>query len=81
LLPHIYNKIDMQSKRFRLVVIMMALNFITFWLGIWQSVDLTALGTGLAMINAPVYGYILGETIRPSGQKKKDQEPTGEPVV
>ena len=34
-----------------------------------MKTDLASLGTGLALLNAPLYGYLFGETVRPSGKK------------
>lgn len=58
-----------QSKRFVLTVVFSALNFAIFGVGMFLKTDLTALGTGLSLINAPLYAYILGQTIRKSEPK------------
>ena len=56
----------------------MVTNFLLFGLGIILKSDLAALGAGLALINAPLYGYIFGETIRPSNKvKDKKQQLNG----
>ena len=64
----------MKSKRLMIAVAMLILNFIIFGVGMYLNKDLTALGTGLALINAPLYGYLFSETTRPSGMAKKSQE-------
>lgn len=55
-----------KHKRLKFAIYTMIANFIIFGLGIFMGTDLAALGTGLALINAPAYSYIFGETIRPS---------------
>jgi hypothetical protein len=32
----------------------------------FNDTDLSDLGTGLALLNAPLYAYIIGQSIRPS---------------
>lgn len=66
-----------KSKRLRVTLIALTCNFILFGLGIYMGADLTALGAGLAMLNAPLYGYLWGETSRPSGLKYKDYQEIG----
>lgn len=61
------------SKRFKITIIILFLNFITFWFGIYTGVDLTALGSGLSLINLPLLPYIWGETSRPSDNPPKDK--------
>lgn len=55
-----------RTKRFRVAVSALGINFAIFILGIFKGVDLSELGVGLAALNAPIYMYILGETYRPS---------------
>jgi len=69
----------MKSKRMRSMSICLIANFGIFLFGIWKGVDLTALGTGLAALNAPLYMYQWGETTRPSGTMKKDTIQTTQP--
>ena len=59
-----------RSKRLWIVAGALFLNFATVWFGIHKGVDLTALGTCLAMINAPLYVYVFGESWRPSKPKQ-----------
>ncbi len=54
------------SKRFKFSVLAALGNFILFGIGLYLKVDLISLGTGLSLINTPIYAYIFGETIRKS---------------
>jgi len=49
-----------------MTIVFLMLNFILFAVGMYFKVDLTSLGTGLSLVNAPLYVYILGETFRKS---------------
>lgn len=53
-------------KRLKSAWVVLGLNMGLFALGIYNSADLMSLGTGLALMNAPVLVYILGESFRPS---------------
>lgn len=64
----------LQSKRFRITMCVLVANFILFGIGIFKGTDLISIGTGLAMLNTPLYGYLWGETNRPSGLKKDGHE-------
>ena len=55
-----------QSKRLRFSVAVIIANFLIFGFGIYHGTDLGDLGVGLAMINSPLYAYILGDTYRAS---------------
>lgn len=57
------------SKRLMITTGILVLNFLTYWFGMHKGVDLTALGTGLALINAPVLPYLGAESFRPSLSK------------
>ncbi len=59
------------SKRLGSSTAVLAANFAIFVYGIHTGADLQALGTGLAMLNAPLYMYLWGETSRPSGGNGK----------
>lgn len=52
----------------------MACNYALFYLGIRHGIDLVALGAGLLTVNGPVIGYVINETVRPSGAISKGQE-------
>lgn len=54
------------QKRLKSAWIVLGLNMTLFGLGIIKGAGLTDLGAGLAMVNAPVLIYILGESFRPS---------------
>jgi hypothetical protein len=56
----------MKSKRLKLTLGCLMINFMIVSFGIIQLADLMALGTCLAMINAPLYAYVFAETIRKS---------------
>jgi len=56
----------MHSKRLRITIAGLVVNFITVWVGIYHGVDLNALGVCLSLINAPLYVYVMGDTIRKS---------------
>jgi hypothetical protein len=45
------------------------INAIIFCFGIYSDTDLTALGAGLSMLNAPILVYVLGDSYRPSEKK------------
>jgi threonine/homoserine efflux transporter RhtA len=55
-----------RSKRFRFSVWVIVANFAIGMFGIWQGADLNALGVFLALSNAPLYAYVLGDTFRAS---------------
>jgi hypothetical protein len=55
-----------KSKRFKAAGVVTGLNFATFWLAMYLETDLSAAGTGLALINAPLLGYLMAETKRAS---------------
>ena len=59
-----------KSKRFWFAVSAFVVNTILFAVGMATNTDLIALGTGMTMLNAPVYAYILGESLRKSRQEK-----------
>lgn len=55
-----------KSKRLRFSVWVIVANFLIGILGIFQGADLQALGIFLAMSNAPLYAYVLGDSFRAS---------------
>ena len=67
-----------KSKRFRLTILVLAMNFAIFVYGIYKGADLSSLGTGLSLLNAPLYAYILGESYRPSKSKPSEES---DPIV
>jgi hypothetical protein len=56
----------MRSKRLKITIICLVVNFMMVMMGIAHQADLTALGTCIALINTPLYAYIFGETVRKS---------------
>ena len=60
------------STRFWFAVLAFIVNTIVFIFGISKGIDPTALGTGLALMNTPVYGYIFGRTVRGQTTEKTD---------
>lgn len=55
-----------KSKRLRFAIWVIVVNFLMGGFGIYHGADLQALGMFLALSNAPLYVYILGDTNRPS---------------
>ena len=55
-----------KSKRIRFSVWVIVANFAIGVLGILKGADLQALGVFLALSNAPLYAYVLGDSFRPS---------------
>ena len=55
--------------RLKMCAAAFVINSIIFSIGIYKESDLTALGAGLSMLNAPILVYVLGDTIRPSTKK------------
>ncbi len=61
------NKVVCPSKRFRATVLFLVLNFATFWGAMYDGyTDLISMATALAVLNAPLYGYLFAETYRAS---------------
>lgn len=65
----------MKSKRFWAFLFALAGNFWLFHVGINVGTDFISLGTGLALVNAPLIAYIAGESYRPSGTMQQDLKP------
>jgi len=55
-----------QSKRLIFSIVIIAINFMFGIYGIYFKTDLSDLGSFLAMVNAPLYVYVFGESYRPS---------------
>ena len=60
------------SKRLRFSVAVIIANFVMGVFGIYYGADLGDLGMFLALSNTPLYVYILGDTFRPSNNKKHE---------
>ena len=54
-----------KSKRFRLTIIVLAANFAIFMYGIYKGADLSALGTGLSLLNTPLICLHLRRVLSP----------------
>lgn len=54
------------KTRVKITIACLAANFLIAAYGVHKGTDMSDLGTGLAMLNGPLYIYILGESIRPS---------------
>lgn len=54
------------KTRAKITVSCLIANFSIVVLGLFLKADISDLGTGLALINGPLYVYILGQSIRPS---------------
>ena len=52
--------------RAKITIVCLGINFAVVILGLFLKSDISDLGTGLALINGPLYVYILGQSIRPS---------------
>lgn len=55
-----------RSKRLVFTVIVVFTNFVVFTVGLIYGADPMGVGSGLAMMNAPLYAWVLGESFRPS---------------
>ena len=58
------------SKRLRITMAGLLMNYIMFVIAMWRGADMSDLGAGLALLNSPLYVYIIGESWTPS--KKED---------
>ena len=59
-----------KSKRLIITISILTVNFIIFTIGMFVGIDPISIGTGLSLLNTPVYAYIMGETIRKSDKKR-----------
>lgn len=67
------------GTRFWFAVIAFIVNMLAFCTGVlFFHIDPTSLGTGLALINTPLYSYIFGRTVRGPNEMKKDMKETNE---
>ena len=57
------------SKRLRITMFAFAANMIVLCFGIAMASNITEVGTGLVMVDTLIFGYIWGETSRPSENK------------
>ena len=54
------------KSRAKLTILCLATNYLIVVVGLFLKSDISDLGTGLALLNSPLYIYILGQSIRPS---------------
>lgn len=64
------NKKDIKNKRLKFSMFAFCVNALIFIYGLHKEVDLSSLGVGLSMLNAPLVAFVTGDTIRAS--KKED---------
>ena len=57
---------QLRSKRLKVTIGCIALNFAIFTLGLFLDKEPFQVGSGLAALNIALVGYIWGETSRPS---------------
>ena len=62
-----------RSKRLKIAERAALINYIIFLIGLFMGANLIALGTGLSLLNAPVFAYIFGETFRKSSGKNTNE--------
>ena len=67
------------QSRTKLTIACLLLNYLIVMYGAYKGADLSDLGTGLALLNSPLYVYVLGQSIRPS--KIDDNEKIKNPTV
>jgi hypothetical protein len=63
-----------EQRRMKITLIAMGVNYLLFMLGIiailqGKAFDFSDMGAGLALVNAPILTFIIGESIRPTGFK------------
>ena len=65
-----------KSKRLLVTLGVTTVNMVVFIYGVRKGVDPVAIGTGLAIINAPIYAYLGMESWRPSNKRKENDNRT-----
>jgi len=74
-----------KSKRFWFSFIVFVIMVASFdlILTLTTGIDPVSLATGLTILGAPLYGYLIGETARPSGtvNGKKFEEPVNKEIL
>jgi len=60
-----------KKSRAKLTICCLIANFTMVIIGLLHEANITDLGTGLALLNSPLYVYILAESLRPS---KSDED-------
>ena len=59
-----------KSKRLWLSIAAFMRNFITFWIAMHKKINLVEVGTGLALLNTPIYAYIFHESWKPTPKEE-----------
>jgi predicted signal transduction protein with EAL and GGDEF domain len=67
-----------EQRRLKITLIAMGVNYVLFAMGIiailiGKPFDFSDMGGGLALVNAPILTFIIGESIRPTGFKPIEQ--------
>tara|TARA_R100000995_G_scaffold66643_2_gene35404 strand:- start:4338 stop:4571 length:234 start_codon:yes stop_codon:yes gene_type:complete len=62
-----------KSKRFWFSVFAFIVNALMFSILVIKDNDPVSVGTGLSMLNTPVYVYVFGESWKPSSKAEKDE--------
>jgi len=61
---------EIKYKRLKVAIIFAIINIGLLIYGIEKGVDPSTLGTGLSLVNAPIYAFILGDSFRPSNKNR-----------
>ncbi len=72
----INNILPEEQRRMKIALLAMGVNYILFAMGIvailmGKTFDFSDMGGGLALVNAPIITWLVGESIRPTGYKNK----------
>ena len=64
-----------KQTRLKLTIICLIINYAIILYALHKGgITITDIGTGLALLNAPLYGYILGQTFKPDRQPIESNE-------
>jgi len=55
-----------KNKRLKATLFCLVINYCIVTYGIYCGANITELGTGLTLLNVPLYAFIFGDTVRPS---------------
>jgi hypothetical protein len=72
-----------EQRRMKITLIAMTINYTLFAMGIvailiGKTFDFSDMGGGLALVNTPLIGWLIGESIRPTGGFRSTQTTTTE---
>lgn len=74
-MSNLLNKIlPSSNSRMKITIGCLIANYIIIMIGIFEGVDLSDLGIGLAALNAPLYVYVYGQSVRPSRLENTAEE-------